>query len=124
MDIPPVTRETNVNADQTSYEYQKTECIKALNLLPKDKSTATIIFQSKLQHQVVQDLEKKGYVVKYTTSYSSVDKKTTTQLKIINPEIKDPINEFFECFDGSCQYNNSDMNDKMKNLFVKFFNVN
>ena len=101
MDIPPVTRETNVNADQTSYEYQKTECIKALNLLPKDKSTATIIFQSKLQDQVVRDLEKKGYVVKYTTSYTSVDKKITTQLKIINPEIKDPINEFFECDDSN-----------------------
>tara|TARA_R100000664_G_C2734349_1_gene124186 strand:- start:241 stop:615 length:375 start_codon:yes stop_codon:yes gene_type:complete len=124
MDIPPVTKETSVNTDQTSYEYQKSECIKALNLLPKDKSTATVTFQSNLQHQVVKDLEEKGYVVKYTTSYSSTDKKTTTQLRIINPEIKDPLNEFFECFDGSCQYNNNEMNDKMKNLFVKFFNVN
>ena len=130
MDIPSIRKDAatdtniNTNTDQTTYEYQKAECVKALNALPKDKASTNVTFNSLVCQQVVTELEQKGYVVKYTTSYSSSDKKITSYVKITNPEVKDSLGELFECFDSSNQYNNAEMNDKMKNLFVKFLNIN
>jgi len=128
MDIPSIKRDTATNTDSltdhSAYEYQKLECIKALEVLPKDKPTATVTFSSNVCQQVVSDLEKKGYTVKYSTNYTTVEKKLVSCLKITNPEIKDPVSELFDCFDGSVQYNNTDMNDKVKDLFVKFFSSN
>lgn len=124
MDIPPVSQPNQtppVNADQTSYDYQRTACINALTNLPKDRSTATVNFNANVCYQVVRDLEEKGYNVRYTTTYNSSEKKTVTQLKIINPATKDPFSELFDCFEGHVHYNDNEVKDNMKNLFVKFF---
>ena len=124
MDIPPAKKDvaTDTSVDQSSFEYQKEKCVQALNNLPKEKASASVIFSSPVCQEVVTELEQKGYLVKYSTSYSSSDKKINSYVKITNPEVKDPMGELFDCFDGSNHYNNAEMNDKMKNFFVKFFN--
>lgn len=77
------------------YEKQKSECLREMKKLSKDRASVSLTFSDKMEDKLVADLEEKGFVIKYKLNYDQ-DKPTRymTRLKIINPKFLKSSSDF------------------------------
>jgi len=88
---PKVEKEENLSL----YEKQKGECLREMKKLSKDRASVSLTFYDKVEEQLVSDLEKKGFVVKYKLNYDQEKpNRYLCRLKIINPKFLKENGEF------------------------------
>lgn len=111
--------------DESSYDFQLQKSLSEMKKISKDKPSVSLIFNANIQSELVQKLEEKGYVVKYTSDYNSerVPQKMISKLKIVNPKLCDQSNNLIDSFEENLKKLGFNSNSiEAEENFKKIFN--
>ena len=111
--------------DESSYDFQLQKSLSEMKKISKDKPSVSLIFNANIQSELVQKLEEKGYVVKYTSDYNSkrVPQKMISKLKIVNPKLCDQSNNLMDSFEENLKKLGFNSNSiEAEENFKKIFN--
>lgn len=114
--------------DESSYDFQLQKSLSEMKKISKERPSVSLVFKASIQSELVQKLEEKGYVVKYTSDYNSerIPQKMISKLKIVNPKLCDKSNNLMDSFEenlkklGFYASNNIEAEENFKKIFNGF----
>ena len=113
--------------DESSYDFQLQKSLNEMKKISKDKSSVSLVFNAHVHGDLVQKLEEKGYVVKYTSDYNSSRKPQNmiSKLKIVNPKLCDQTSNLMDSFEENLKKlgfssDSTDTEENFKKLFSGF----
>ena len=114
--------------DESSYEFQLQKCLKELKKLSKTKPSISLDLNAHVDQILVQDLQNKGYIVKYSTDYDGSRKQhqVMSKLRVFNPKLGDPNLNFIDSFEENLRklgfngatLDRTDAEENFKKLFT------
>lgn len=114
--------------NESSYEFQLQKCLTELKKLSKTKPSISMDFNAHVDQTLVQDLQNKGYIVKYSTDYDSSRKQhqIMSKLRVFNPKLGDPNSTFIDSFEENLRklgfsgatMDRTDAEENFKKLFT------
>ena len=69
------------------YDQQKRDCLKEMKKICKDRASVSVVFYALPETRLVEELETRGFVVKYKVNYDQEKpNRYMCRMKIINPK--------------------------------------
>ena len=97
-DFPSAASSTENNEGKT----QRQVCLENIKKLNPKTPYVSVVFEEAIDNSLVQEIEEKGYRVKYALEYDTKkDKKTTCTVRISNPCFNDPVSNMFDSFEDN-----------------------
>lgn len=124
--IPPAADFVEEEVQESSYDFQYNKVIEEVKKISKTKPTVCLIFKSLPCENLISELEKQGYDVKFDAYYDSTKEvKYNSKIRITNPKFATKGQTFIDKLEDQlkgCAYSqaNFQVSEDAKNLFDSF----